>query len=245
VLFAESQHGSFALGETAIEGVPLYTRLHRGNARAFAYQATDWLCNLILPSASSPPALSWQDLIRPLIEEFETTFGSALDSALLDKSRSILEQASDVSFAYEHRDFSPWNVVVRPDGTLGVLDWEGARPVGLPVQDLAYFLAHLGFFLDGAYSSRRFRQSYRASLDPTTLTGSLRVQCMERYRRRVGLHDAIMQPLNLLVWLIHARSEYQRLVADLGVSPPAHRLRTALFVSLWEEELGRLSPASR
>jgi hypothetical protein len=43
----------------------------------------------------------------------------------------------------------------------------------------------------------------------------------------------------VLLWLIHSRSEYRRLVGDSGGAPQPARLRHSLFVALWEEELGQ------
>src|SRR5205807_177172 len=37
-----------------------------------------------------------------------------------------------------HRDLTMWNVVVRADGALGVLDWECATGAALPLTDLFY-----------------------------------------------------------------------------------------------------------
>jgi len=142
----------------------------------------------------------------------------------------------------EHRDFSPWNIIRTPTDELAVLDWEGAELEGFPALDLLYFLAHLGFYLDGAYSSGRYRESYRASLDPSTFAGSVRAEALARYQRALGLDQALLAPLSVFVWLVHARSEYQRLVADattLLVEP--ERLRRAGFVALWEEELSHIS----
>jgi aminoglycoside phosphotransferase (APT) family kinase protein len=40
-----------------------------------------------------------------------------------------------------HGDFWPGNLLVRPDGTLGgIVDWDAAAPVGLPLHDLLHLL---------------------------------------------------------------------------------------------------------
>jgi hypothetical protein len=109
--------------------------------------------------------------------------------------------------------------------------------------DLLYFLAHLGFYLHGAYRSGRYREAYRASLNPATLMGAIRVEALARYQQRLGLDPALMAPLRLFVWLVHARSEYQRLVADAPTpTVDPERLRQAGFVALWAAELSQLSP---
>jgi hypothetical protein len=242
VLFCEHDERGFRLGETALTGVPLYTQLHRGNARSLALQATDWLVDLAGELRPRPRAAGPGELVAPVLAEFEATFGSVVDPTLLRQTRAILKTLDGCPLVCEHRDFSPWNVLRTPTGDFAVLDWEGAELDGLPALDLLYFLAHLGFFLDGAYATGRYRESYRASLNPATLIGSIRADALARYQDRLDLDPALMVALRVFVWLVHARSEYQRLVADAtprGVDP--QRLRRAGFVALWKEELRQIS----
>jgi hypothetical protein len=242
VLFAERQPNAFMLGETALEGAPLYTHLNRANARALALQAADWQADLAMNARPQPRSTYWNRLVEPVICEFESTFGAAIGPGLLRKSRSILEGLDRSPLVCEHRDFSPWNVLIAPSRDLAVLDWEGAELMGLPALDLVYFVSHLCFFLDGAYSKRRFRESYRISLDPRTFTGAIRAEVLDYYRDRLGLDRDLVERLGVLVWLVHARSEYRRLLADTTSPVSPDRLRRATFVSLWEEELKRFSP---
>ncbi len=47
-----------------------------------------------------------------------------------------------------HGDFAPWNIRHRSDGSVALLDWEDARPCGLPLQDAFHFL-HIQDYLFG------------------------------------------------------------------------------------------------
>jgi hypothetical protein len=42
--------------------------------------------------------------------------------------------------AVQHGDFAPWNLLRRPDGTLGAIDWEYGTLEGFPHLDLAYYV---------------------------------------------------------------------------------------------------------
>src|SRR5436190_718658 len=99
---------------------------------------------------------------------------------MIRETRARLAALGDLPLVCEQRDFSPWNVLIAADGALVVLDWESAETEGLPGMDLIYFLAYLAFFLDGAMESGRFRESYRAALDPATFTGAVQAECLRR-----------------------------------------------------------------
>jgi hypothetical protein len=239
VLFRHSNPGFWALGETALTGVPLVTRLHAGNYRELGLRATDWLAALAGRPARRSRAEWWGRLVEAVLGEFERSFATVIDPGMLRETEAILAELGDLPPVCEQRDFSPWNVLVDEAGELVVLDWESAELHGLPALDLVYFLSYLTFFWDGAIESGRFRESYRATLDPSTPSGALRRECVERYSSRIGLEPNELRPLDLLLWMLHSRSEYDHFTADAGGPPESERLRSSLFVSLWEEELRR------
>lgn len=53
-----------------------------------------------------------------------------------------LEVLGDKSWpvVIQHGDFAPWNLLRRPDGTLGAIDWEYGTLEGFPHLDLAYYI---------------------------------------------------------------------------------------------------------
>lgn len=234
----ERAHGDgVALVESAVVGLPLFTYLRRENYADLAAQATDWLIALAGRPAPIPRARWWHRLVAPVLDEFAGTFGAVADPALLGRARELLETLGDLPLACEQRDFGPWNVLIAYGGGLGVLDWESAELDGLPALDLIYFLAYLAFFFDGAIASGRYRESYRVALRVDSLTGRVQRECLARYARAVGLKPDALRPLRVLAWMLHARSEYRRMVADAGERPSDATLRAGLFLGLWEEEL--------
>ncbi len=240
VLF-DVQHGDqVAVGETALSGVPLWTRLRRANYRQLALQVTDWSIRLAHRSLALPQP-DWRErLVQPVLDRFTAQFGSVVAPADLDETRRRLAVLDSVPLVCEQRDFSPWNVLVGPDGGLVVLDWESTELEGLPALDLLYCLSYLAFYLEGAMASGQTQAAYEASLSPTTFTGAVRVECLTRYCQALGLDPAALAPLRLLVWLLHAASEYQRLVSDAGGPPSRAALRGSLFRRLWQAELRHL-----
>jgi phosphotransferase family enzyme len=217
--------------------VPLLSLLSRRSYRSFALQATDWLVDLAgcaRRDDRTPPA---GRLIDEALAEFARSFGSLLEPELLARTRGAVARLSSLASVCEHRDFSPWNVFVTPQGGLAVFDWESSEPAGLPGLDLHYFLAYLAFALDRAWEAPAMLESYRGVLDPTTFTGAVYRECLSRYAERVGLEPADFRALRLLTWIIHSRSEYHRLTADAVGAPPKDLLRRSLFLGLWRAEV--------
>jgi hypothetical protein len=218
-------------------GLPLSVLLRRNNYRDLALQATDWLANLAGRPHPCPPVTWWGRLIEPVIKNFGETFGAVVDPGMLRETEDILATLGALPLVCEQRDFGPWNVLLTADRELAVLDWESSELQGLPALDLIYFLSFLALFLDNAVRSGRLRESYRATLIPSTFTGGIIDECLARYASQVGLDPASLRPLRLFSWLLHSRSEYQWFVADVAGQPERETLRRSLFMSLWEEEL--------
>jgi hypothetical protein len=236
-VFCEQRESFLALGETVLNGAPLYTKLRSDNLRELALRATDWLIELAGEPETQPPSAWWERLVEPTLAHFREGFGSVVDSAKLRYAQHLLASLSSLPLVPEQRDFAPWNVLVSADGELVVLDWESAEPRGLPALDLVYFLTYLAFFHEGAMESRRFRETYRTLLNPTTFTGTIVSDCFARYCDAIGLERAALHPLRVFTWLLHSRSEYAHRRADAGRRPEAEVLRRSVFLSLWEEEL--------
>ena len=237
VLFLNEWNGMAALGETTVFGRPLYMVLDPGNTLGMALKVTDWLASLVIGEPHRPRADWWDRLVEPALHDFEQAFGSVLNSNVLPQCREILNHLGDLPPAFEHRDCSPWNLLVTDSGELAVLDWESAEQDGLPALDLVYFLTYLAFFMDGTMKNGNFIESYRRASDPATSTGRVQAACQQRYIEHTGLDPDALHPLRLLTWLIHTHSEVRHLSADSGGSPQPVALRNSLFYSLVLEEL--------
>jgi aminoglycoside phosphotransferase (APT) family kinase protein len=156
---------------------------------------------------------------------------------MLAATRAGLAGLGALPLVPEQRDLWSGNVLIDDAGQVGVLDWEDAEPCGLPALDLFYLLADLAFMFDGAFASGRFRESYRASQDATTFTGSITAEALARYCAGTGLDASELRPLRLLAWLPHAAWEYRQLVAEGGVRAARAEVLGSRFFQLWREEL--------
>ncbi|HEU5253641.1 MAG TPA: glycosyltransferase [Solirubrobacterales bacterium] len=173
------------------------------------------------------------------LEAFAQDFGSVVDPALLDDARRLLADLGEMRPAVEHRDCSPWNILIGPGGDPVLLDWESAEPDGLPGLDLVYFLANCAFVLDGALESGRTRETYARLLDPATPHGRVAARALGDYTAALGISDEDFRRLRLLTWIVHSRSDYRHLQLEAAGEPPVEALRGSVFLGLAEEELAR------
>ena len=164
-------------------------------------------------------------------------FGSVVDAPLMREGEAVLRTLSPLPLVCEQRDFSPWNLLIDRRQRLQVLDWESAELNGLPLVDLIYFTTYLGFYVTRSSTTESQWECYREMLQPGTFTGTVSSECQKRYAERLGIAASDILPLRLLCWMIHSRSEYQRMVVDSGGTPPPQLLRRSLFLGLWETEL--------
>jgi hypothetical protein len=237
LLFKGEIGGTFTIGLTGFIGIPIFARLQRSTYRSFAIKATDWLIALAGEPRCCPRHLWWRRLVEPIFIEFDRCYGRVVCSQERQRAEHIICGLPALPMVFEQRDFSPWNVLVTRSGNLAVLDWESASPTGLPGVDLIYFLTYLGFFLDGATEQASYQRSYRLGKDPKTFTGSVNLECLQRYMNALGLSTRYLHALRLFTWMLHSRSEYEHLLSDTGHEPTSEALDHALFLSLWRQEL--------
>ncbi len=141
----------------------------------------------------------------------------------------LLEAVRAVPTVLQHNDLGTWNVVFAGPGRFTVLDWESARPAGLPLWDLLYFavdalgqLDRMGSFEERtAHAVRLLRGDLPAS--------STLFEWIRRYVQELQLPPESVGPLATLCWLAHGLSHVARGAAagQVGQSaplPPAERI---------------------
>lgn len=235
--------GRLAVAETAIHGRPLLDRLDPESFPEFASAVTEWLLRLATKTAAQPRDAWWGRLAQQPLEDFERDFGPAGGAKAAARARALLRRLPELPLVCEHRDCSPWNIVLTGDGQPALLDWESAEPRGLPGLDLVYFLANAAFVLDGALESGRTHEAYARLLDPATPSGEVFANCTRRYCEGLGLGTDTLVRLRLLCWLVHCRSDYRHFEMDVGMQPDPEALRGGLYLGLLQEDLGRLENA--
>jgi hypothetical protein len=243
LLLKYERDGTPMIVETPIVGRPLEGLIDGENLAIWSERATDWLAGLGAGGRVRSAAHWLQSIVEPTLARFAQAFGEVVDRELFRQGAAIVRRVGELTSVPEQRDFGPWNVMVGPEGTLAVLDWESGEVEGLPALDLLYFLAYASFSADAARNRDQRIASFRRSLDPASPTGAVRRRCLERYADSIGLPYASLEPLRALVWLIHAYSDALHAAADAGGPPSAEALRRSLFLALWSAEVRDLSQA--
>jgi hypothetical protein len=198
--------------------------------------------HLIELAGSPSPVLrsEWEErLLRAPLAQLERDFGTALEAGELEAVRSELGRLGSLPLVFEHRDCSPWNVLLQESGGPALLDWESSEPLGLPGLDLVYFLANSAFVLEGALESGRTREAYASLLDAGSPHGRVFAECCSRYCEALSLDDAGLAALRLLCWVVHCASDRRHLELEAAASPHAADLRRSPFLGLLREELAQ------
>ena len=119
------EFGSFADGEALLIG-PVVGKQVPANLKPPA------ACSDFLASLSTPSRMHLED--HPWVRHIR-----AQEGADVEKWFEILS-AKTWPVVIQHGDFAPWNLLLRPDGTLAAIDWEYGTLEGFPYLDLAYYI---------------------------------------------------------------------------------------------------------
>jgi hypothetical protein len=210
---AEELHASV---ETAAVGRSLVSYLTASRDRRSAKlrlieEIAEWSIAAGVETAASPEELEPE---RKRLKE-EVIQGWADAGATPD----LVNELPPLPAVMQHNDLGTWNIVVRPEAAGGsrftVLDWESARPRGMPLWDLWYFL-HLALAeLDGlsgiGEAELRDRERHAVELFRGELPSS---EVLFRWTRRgaeaCGVPPQAVGALATLSFLHHGLSQAAR-----------------------------------
>ena len=237
ILFTENKPGVYTVGESFIQGVFIKDILTKNNFRDLALKATDLLARLATETKHRASADWRESLVGPILSEFISLYDSVLHPDHIERTK---EKFADFTLEHvycEHRDFSPWNVLLLEEGNLGALDWESSVMSGLPATDLIYFLTYLSSYLEKAHKRAKFIESYSRLRDESTFTGAVFKECLDSYTSTLGIQNSDTHLLGLITWIIHASSEYKDMGHIQDSSLRSEALKNSLFYNLWQYEL--------
>jgi hypothetical protein len=232
VLFRRGCGAELVVGETPAVGAPLPIPRDEGRYRMIATSVTAWATRLADTSGRGPAP--WRAIVDSAMHEFEAGYGDAIDPSWPGLICRRLGAVQALPGVCEHRDLAPWNVVLDPAHDIVAHDWESAVLDGVPGLDLIYFLSYLAAWRHGLTLD-----VYRDAWSASTWIGRVNRDCLGAYAAALRIDAATLDVLPLLTWIIHARSEWQRLRDDHGGVPSVAALRQGVFLPLIEHEVRR------
>lgn len=240
LLFFTEHNRDCTIGESIINGKQIANALNKKNYRDLARKATNFQIQLAEKTRIAAPK-EWHDqLIKPVTSYFKKSFGPFLDPCKVEKTNEILDNLKITHLVCEHRDFSPWNILVNTDNEIGVIDWEGSILLGLPAVDLIFFLTYLTAHLDGEWELKKLSNSYHRILDEKSFEGEIFNECLTHYCSCIGFPKSSLPTIRLYTWVNEMNWSYYALGNYSEYSPDPKTPKNIVHISLWEEELNRL-----
>jgi Phosphotransferase enzyme family len=203
VLFSGTHGGLRLVGEHIIEG----KSLRRGSTPQDAEAAFHWLTALGVGSAEGGHRGS-EEMRARVVAVHQGLRPFALSGDDVKQLTELLDGvAAEIPSVFEHGDAGAWNILRRPDGGVAFLDWEAARPSGVPLLDLFYF--GRSYILSSARVPRLVRRPDRLV---NALVGDRGFRAAVRtYVDRLGIPPSVVGPLFALCWAHRAGREATRL----------------------------------
>jgi hypothetical protein len=208
--------GHSASIESAAVGTKLAILLRRPGSReaklAHLEPVARWLIDVAAETASPPESLEPERArLQAEVLPFWGREGAPPD---------LLDRLPAVQATFQHFDVAEENIVAGR-GTFAVLDWEWAKPHGLPLSDLVYFGVHVLRIVDGAQSEAERDRHFADVMAGRAPSSPVLFGWIRDAMAALGLPPEAMGPLVTLQWLERghlSRQERQR-AEEVGGTP--------------------------
>lgn len=240
VLFTGYSSDFFTVANSFLSGVLLSKIVNDNNYRDLADKVTSWLIEFAKQTRAESMNDSLKLHLSPSEKLSQLLSNGVLSREQADLSKELITKIRLPYLVCEHGDFAPQNILLDSDSKneLGVLDWDESTLTGLPGVDLIFFLTYLTFNLKGNWYTIDFIEIYKELLNPSSPTGNVFKDCVDRYAESLGIAQDTMSYLRHMTWLRRVQKE---LNGDLGKEKiSAEVIQNRLHFKLYLEEL-RLS----
>jgi hypothetical protein len=151
----------------------------------------------------------------------ELVFPDGLAAELGVDPSELMQGLETLPSVLEHHDFASTHVLV--DGeSFTIIDWEEARAEGLPLTDLAFFLAHVLPSLDGELDDPAYgrREAFARLFRGESSSSPLLFEMLREAAARLEIPLEAVGPLLSLMWLRVSEGP-RRHLAEVWFSDPA------------------------
>jgi hypothetical protein len=218
---AVARAGRQVLVEEAVQGQPLDRRTVRRDPVGALVAGRRWIDALPRSAPSVPAEDGRADaLLRAPLAAVSARHGVRAET--VRRAAEVLGHLEGCALpvVFEHGDLSHPNLFLGADGSLGAVDWERARPSGLPLHDLVFLVAYLTESIEPVGSHDELGRAVVRALRPH---GWARPE-LDVHAERLGLDRAHLRGLEIACWT--------RRVAELPPGPTPDG-RPHRDVALW------------
>jgi hypothetical protein len=197
------------LGQTGVDGIPFRSAMTREPGDHLLEQLVSWAIQLAVATAGPAAPGEVAPRLKATLEDFLARCGpSAEEADALASAVEALAAAPQLPLVLEHGDLGVWNILVAPDGSPVVLDWEAGEPRGMPLWDLLYLVR--SYAASSAGTGRgRLAAVYDLVEGRSAFSPVLRAS-VARAAAAVQLDEALVRPLFLSCWMHRAVKEVSR-----------------------------------
>lgn len=229
--------GHSALVERALRGRALDRSRIRGDPARWVAAVASWIGRIPTTGLLDPDA--YDARLREGIARLHAEPGGPVPRALVEATLASLAplREAGVPLVFEHGDLGHPNLLELRNGRIGALDWELARPDGLPLNDLVFFLGYVALAMEGD-AADPFESFLRVLAEPRWgASDALRAEATRR-----AVDTDLLPALVIACWARATMSLADRLGGAAGADPEG--LRGHRYYSLWSravEHQGRLA----
>lgn len=235
VTFFGEEAGKAVIGLTAIEGKPFTAVTEATAACPHAARAFAWLTDL--GAATSTPAPDGGRELGRHLREILDRFLALYDveprhRTVLEEQIGIIEHSPEpFPVVFQHGDPGVWNLLVAENGSVAFLDWEAAERRGVPLWDVFHLARSYAVTAGRAGGERNMLRAIDRILFDETPINEMVAGVVRRYRERVRVPPALIEPLFHTSWMHRALKEATRL--------PKHRLGGGHYLALLKRGIDR------
>jgi hypothetical protein len=228
VVSFEERWARRTLAMTAVRGRPLNRADVRRDRNACLEPVRRWVLDLAGLGGGSLDQAGYERLVERPLRRVAAELPEL--AQLVEETLALVLplRESSVAHAFEHGDLGEPNLIWLGGGEVGLVDWELAEPLGLPLHDLCFFLAYAAFAEARAVTTAAFDAAFAGG-------DSWAAREVAHHADSLGLPRGLITPLFVACWARYAAGLLGRL-SDGGVSAELSTWlgRSNRFFALWE-----------
>jgi Phosphotransferase enzyme family len=200
-----TNHGLPFLLETRFAGRSLHEALQSNwpitRRLEYVEVVVRWLRDLAVATRTPPDSLASE----------RTRLSDVVGPAWANRANiaAALAAVQNVPGVLAHNDVGTWNIVVDARGGFGVVDWESSRQPGMPLWDLAYFLADALTLVELGQTRDRTQDILRLFRGESSYSAAL-FRHLRAATADLAIEPQAVGPLITFGWLHHGLSSGQR-----------------------------------